>query len=75
MALKQQNKQLAQAFFDAMTAARWAAGVRGLDLAPALLEDARKNADLAGTPAKFIERGFQGNRVRQSFLMTRAIKR
>lgn len=39
----------------AVTAARRGARVRGLDLSPVLLSDARKNADMAGVSIEFVE--------------------
>lgn len=39
----------------AITAARAGANVRGLDLSPVLLEEARRNADLAGVAIEFSE--------------------
>lgn len=39
----------------AVTAARRGARMRGLDLSPVLLSDARKNADMAGVSIEFVE--------------------
>lgn len=39
----------------AVTAARLGARVRGLDLSPVLIEDARRNAEILGAPIAFVE--------------------